>query len=87
MGPVVKLYIYKAALALNDNKSVSITCVVAQVSGGLPSSRGGRLVLGGGNWPAALPGVGGLHCSHPPPGFREVAATGGGGTNQEQPQV
>lgn len=30
MGPVVKLYIYKATLALNDNKSVSITWVVAQ---------------------------------------------------------
>lgn len=77
MGPVVKLYIYKAALALNDNKSVSITCVVAQVSGSLPSSSGVWLVLGGGNWSAALPGVGGLHCSLLPPGFREFAATGG----------
>lgn len=46
MGPVVKLYIYKAALALNDNKSVSITCVVARVSGGLPPLQI-RLVLWG----------------------------------------
>lgn len=32
----MKLDVYKAALALNDNKSVSITCVVPWVPGGLP---------------------------------------------------
>jgi len=66
MGPVVKLCVYKAALALNDNKSVSITCMVAQVSGAAARSRGAAL----------LP----LAC-------REFAAAGGGGNDQEQPQV
>lgn len=58
-------HIYKASLALNDNKSVSIMCVV---SGARPHCSPG--------WVCSH--AGGLHCSILPPGFREVVATGGG---------
>lgn len=49
MGPVVKLDVYKAALALNDNKSVSITYVVAGCLAVCPQ-------IAPRSWGAALPG-------------------------------